>query len=424
MKKILLVGSISRFQKIKSAVALVMLLLIMQGCGATVYRGVTPAEADVIVTNMAGTAKPTDVTLAKYYQEQQKYISWRGTWNCNNQLVKVILINQVLTPGNGNFVYGQRSSVGDSRCTAIETYDMAGRYDKNYLYLYIRGVEQTFIEKYAINKKAYWADEMQVVEGALVFLGQYKYIDDVWSFHKAKANPLYGVSGQKIPESGGWADMWESSEFAPKREDPRVSAEERRLAILAKESKKVGELAAEIAAREAEDDADQRAADKAANAQALSAVMQKLAADNAYLQAESAKAMQQNLYRSETNERSGQQNSQITQSNATARSSATTQRITTDPNPYERDLKWSQAGFSVSYKTRQEACKDAESLADSFVSKLQPVEHPGILTGVSPCVCFDNFTVYRKIDDGTITCRVYIKTENPKQSGPSNNISR
>lgn len=424
MKIILLVGAISRFQKIKSAIALLMLLLVMQGCGATVYRGVAPAEADVIVANLAGTTKPADVTLAKYYQEEQKYISWRGTWNCNNQLVKVMLINQVLTPGNGNFVEGQRSSVGDSRCTSIETYDMAGRYDKNYLYLYIRGVEQTFIEKYAINKKAYWADEMQVVEGALVFLGQYKYIDDVWSFHKAKANPLYGVSGQKIPESGGWADMWESSELAPKKEDPRLSAEERRLAIVAKESKKVGELAAEIAAREAEDDADQRIADKAANAAALNAVMQKLAADNAYLQAETAKVMQQNLYRSEREERSVQQNSQITQSNATARSSVTTQRIAADPNPYERDIKWTQAGFSVMHTTRQDACEDAKSLADSYVSKLKSVERPPIITDVSPCVCFDNFLAYGKIDDGTITCRVYIKTENPKQSGPSNNISR
>lgn len=437
MKRILLVGAISRFQKIKFIVALLMLLLMMQGCGATVYRGVTPAEADVIVANLAGTTKPADVTLAKYYQEEQKYISWRGTWNCNNQLVKVMLINQVLTPGNGNFVEGQRSSVGDSRCTSIETHNMAGRYDKNYLYLYIRGVEQTFIEKYAINKKAYWADEMQVVEGALVFLGQYKYIDDVWSFHKAKANPLYGVSGQKIPESGGWADMWESSELAPKKEDPRLSAEERRLAIVAKEGKKVGELAAEIAAREAEYDADQRAADKAANAQALNAVMQKLAADNAYLQAESAKVMQQNLHRLQRNERSEQRNSEITQSNVTESSMANynssnsqvkpvvnKQRIATDPNPYKNDsFNWRDVGFAIS-TTRQGACQEAKAQASSEISRLKSVDNPPIITAESPCVCFDNFLAYGKVDDGTITCHVYIKTENPKRSGPANSVAR
>lgn len=417
-------GAISRFQKIKSTVALLMLLLMMQGCGATVYRGVTPAEADVIVANLAGTTKPADVTLAKYYQEEEKYISWRGTWNCNNQLVRVAVTNHVFMPGKGNFVDSQRSIVGDSRCTSNETHNMAGRYDKNYLYLYVRDAQQTFINKYAINKKAYWADEMKVVDGALVFLGQYKYIDDVWSFQKARANPLYGVSGQKIPESGGWADMWESSELAPKKEDPRLSAEERRLAIVAKEGKKVGELAAEIAAREAEYDADQRAADKAANAQALNAVMQKLAADNAYLQAESAKVMQQNLYRLQREDRSGQQNSQITQSNATARSFVSTQRIAADPNPYERDIKWTNAGFSVRYTTRQDACEDAKSLADSYVAKLQSIERPPIITDVSPCVCFDNFLAYGKIEDGTITCRVYIKTESPKQSGPSNNVYR
>lgn len=263
-------------------IACAALIITLQGCSHTpVYRGIPSSEAAAIVAKLAGTTKPSSTTLGKYYQAEEKKVSWRGYWKCNNQLVVVTMINLVLTAGEGNFVEGTRSVAGDDRCTTVETARMAGRYDDNYVYLYYVDNPTTFINKYEIRKSRY-------DNGTLAFRGQLKYVDNVWTFHKAQDNPLYGLTGQKIPESGGPADMWESTELQPQTTDPRLTAEQRRRQVANEEGRKAGALAGEIAAREAKDAADQRAANRAANAAAFNAIAQNMAAESARRRAEAA----------------------------------------------------------------------------------------------------------------------------------------
>lgn len=106
---------------------------------------------------------------------------------------------------------------------------------------------------------------------------------------------------------------------------------------------------------------------------------------------------------------------------AAYKSTNSMQRIATDPNPYKNDFDWRDVGFAIA-TTRQDACQDAKAQANSEIARLQTVEV--FTTEVSPCVCFDNFLAYKVIDDGTITCHVYIKTQSPKRSGPAKGVAR
>jgi len=264
-------------RQLRQAFSLCVLALIgftMQGCSVfdrpAVYRGVTPQEADAIVSQLAGNTKPARTELSQYYSEEEKWVSWAGTWNCNHQLIRVVIRNLILKPASNNLVEGTISQEGD--CVATTTESVAGRYDDNFFYQYWATDPTTYIIKYEIDKSR--GDN----KGRLIFRGVYKYKDDVWSYFKAGDNPTYGVSGATIAESGGPADMRESSGYMPQTSDPRLTSTERQQTIKQTETATASETLDQIEARQAERDASDREDAESSRAAAI-ASLNRLAAN-------------------------------------------------------------------------------------------------------------------------------------------------
>jgi hypothetical protein len=269
---------------------LLFCLCVVQGCGAPpVIRGMTVPEADAYLVSVAGTSKPDAVTLAPFYYEEEKYVSWTSAWDCNNRRVRVLVYSIVITPLDGNLVKVSISSVGD--CTDRSRFDgsFVGRYDSNSLYLYKTDLPSDYTA--TIKKFDFEKSKNNDKTPRLIYRGSFAYYDDVWKLQKAKDNPLYGVTGQKIAESGNFADMWSSTEWIPQTTDPRPTALQRQRLTAKVESESVDETAGDIARRRADRTADERSQSKAMTAAALGALSSSLstyAAERAKSQAKAS----------------------------------------------------------------------------------------------------------------------------------------
>src|SRR6267378_3125100 len=73
--------------------------LFLPGCSvvdmltpATVYRGVTPQEAEGLVAKFAGTVRPAKTVLGEFYEGSETWLLQDGTtWNCNNRGARVVV---------------------------------------------------------------------------------------------------------------------------------------------------------------------------------------------------------------------------------------------------------------------------------------------------------------------------------------------
>lgn len=252
------------FKQVRAIVGSTLLVLGLQGCAMfdkpDVYRGLTQQEAQAFVLRQVGGAVPASTKLNAYYSMEIKWSSWGSPWKCNMQHARIELWDLVLTQREGNSFEGTRTSLGD--CITPSSDPVAGRFDDNAVYMYFPREATTYVSKFRIERK-------RGVAVKLVFMGQYKYINDEVKLHPPRANPLYGVSGEKIAESGGPADMWESTEYLAADEDPRPTAAQRRRERFQEENASNGRASSEIAQRKAEYDADQRAFEQQQRQRAL-----------------------------------------------------------------------------------------------------------------------------------------------------------
>jgi len=90
-------------------------MLFLQGCvKPEVYRSFSPQEADKIIVRLAGTDKPSAISLGRFYEAVNKYILLDGrSYNCNHQSSIITVHNYVFKSGPGNYIQGTESALSN-----------------------------------------------------------------------------------------------------------------------------------------------------------------------------------------------------------------------------------------------------------------------------------------------------------------------
>jgi|GEM_PF-2106219 len=196
-------------------VVICAITLLIQGCAAPVRRGISVQEAKQVVINHVGTTKPSDTTLGKYYQEIETYILQDGrTYSCNHKPTRIKINNLTLRTGEDNSFEGSIDTTGDCSSAGAAPTVVAGRYNEKYLYLYFPYNQTTYINKFEIRKKKGRYDDDK-----LLWLGNYKYIDDVWSFDKA-------YETFEVLEKNDYMakEIYKREDYTRKNQDPNSTA--------------------------------------------------------------------------------------------------------------------------------------------------------------------------------------------------------
>lgn len=202
----------------KNCLLIVVCVIVsfIQGCASPVHRGINIQEAKQIVTNLAGTTKPSSTSLGKYYQEIVTYKLLDGrNYKCNNKPTNITISNLTLKYEQDNSFEGTIVTKGDCSDAGATPDVVAGRYDEKNLYLYYPYAKTTYINKYEIHKKTASYDDNK-----LIWLGNYRYIDDVLSFVKP-----YKTADTIDENNYGPISVYDRIDYTLKNQDPSLTVD-------------------------------------------------------------------------------------------------------------------------------------------------------------------------------------------------------
>ncbi|MBX9959086.1 MAG: hypothetical protein K2Y15_03050 [Burkholderiaceae bacterium] len=165
------------------------------GCAsAPVHTGLPPAEAMKLAESLAGKVRPDGVALnSRYLKIHVQQSRDHNRWTCNKSLMVVTSVAWQIEFGEDNSFTGRAAADGDCRSPA--QWRFAGRYNKDFVYIYYPDDASTAVEQYKILHKGVFmfpVDGVEIPEGSLGYRGLYKYNKDkVPTFLPFDNNPNY-----------------------------------------------------------------------------------------------------------------------------------------------------------------------------------------------------------------------------------------